>query len=225
MVDLGSPYVLKHAALTDTFFLKAPELVLRSRFKDIQPHCAVARPIGSGMGRIAADLIASLNENASEAGEQGAACLATQILDILAIAFEAVPTEMPEGPSLARAAVRKRALAYIDRRISDPTLDPAAVAAATGVSMRYLHKVFESSEKSVSAHIRAGFSMHGRTFPINGFANGRFPKLPSATVSRIKASSRPLLRKNLACRPGTFARLRARRIGLTRKLSRALVLK
>jgi AraC-like DNA-binding protein len=155
MVDLGSPYVLKHAGLTDTFFLKAPEVVLRSRFKDIQSHCAVARPIGPGMGRIAADLIASLNENASQAGEQGAACLATQILDILAIAFEAVPTEMPDGPSLARAAVRKRALVYIDRRTSDPTLDPATVAAAIGVSTRYLHKVFESSEKTVSAHIRA----------------------------------------------------------------------
>jgi len=62
---------------------------------------------------------------------------------------------MPEGPSLARAAVRKRALAYIDRRISDPALGPATVAAAIGVSTRYLHKVFEPSEKSVSAHIRA----------------------------------------------------------------------
>ena len=155
IVDLGSPYVLKHASLTDTFFLKAPEVVLRSRFKDIHSHCAVARPIGPGMGRIAADLIASLSENASQASEQGAACLATQILDILALAFEAAPTDAPEGPSLARAAVRKRALAYIDRRIGDPKLDPANIAAAIGVSTRYLHKVFELSEKSVSAHVRA----------------------------------------------------------------------
>ncbi len=155
MVDLASPYVLKHATPTDTFFLKAPEVVIRSRFKNIHSHCAVARPIGPGMGRIAADLIASLSENAAEAGKQGAACLATQILDILAIAFEAAPTDMPEGPSLARAAVRSRALAYIDRRITDPALDPATVAAAIGVSTRYLHRVFESSEKSVSAHIRA----------------------------------------------------------------------
>jgi AraC-like DNA-binding protein len=155
LVDLAAPYVLKHATLTDTFFLKAPEVVLKSRFKDIYAHCAVARPIGPGMGRIAADLIASLVENASETGKEGAACLATQILDILAMAFEATPTDMPEGPSLARTAVRKRALAYIDRWMSDPTLDPARVAAAIGVSRRYLHKVFESSEKSVSAHIRA----------------------------------------------------------------------
>jgi AraC-like DNA-binding protein len=155
MVDLASPYVLKHATLTDTFFLKAPEVVIRSRFKDIHSHCAVARPIGPGMGRIAADVIASLSENAGEAGEQGAACLATQILDILAIAFEAAPTDMPDGPSLARAAVRKRALAYIDRRISDPALGPATVAAAIGVSTRYLHRVYEPSEKSVGAYIRA----------------------------------------------------------------------
>jgi AraC-like DNA-binding protein len=155
LVDLGSPYVLKHAGVTDTFFLKAPEVVLRSKFKDVQSHCAVARPIGPGMGRIAADLIASLVQNASDAGEEAAACLATQILDILAIAFEAGPADMPEGPSLAQAAVRRRAFAYIDRRISDAALDPAMVAAAIGVSTRYLHRVFESSEKSLSTHIRA----------------------------------------------------------------------
>jgi AraC-like DNA-binding protein len=155
LVDLAAPYVLKHAGVTDTFFLKAPEVVLRSKFKDIHSHCAVARPIGPGMGRIAADMIASLVQNASEAGEQGAAYLATQILDILALAFEAAPTDLPEGPSLAQAAVRRRALAYIDRRISDAALDPAMVAAAIGVSTRYLHRVFESSEQSVSTHIRA----------------------------------------------------------------------
>jgi hypothetical protein len=68
LVDLASPYVLKHAGVTDTFFLKAPEVVLRSKFKDIHSHCAVARPIGPGMGSIAADMIASLVQNASEAG-------------------------------------------------------------------------------------------------------------------------------------------------------------
>src|SRR5215831_8229307 len=59
------------------------------------------------------------------------------------------------SPSLAQAATRRRALAYIDRRISDAALDPAMVAAAIGVSTRYLHRVFESSENSVSTHIRA----------------------------------------------------------------------
>jgi AraC-like DNA-binding protein len=154
LVDLGSPYVLKHSSVTDTFFLKAPEVVLRSKFKDIQSHCAVARPIGPGMGSIAADMIASLVQNASATGEQDAAYLATQILDIMAIAFESAPGDMPEGPSLAQAAIRRRALAYIDRRVGDPDLDPAMIAAAIGVSTRYLHRVFEASENSVGASIR-----------------------------------------------------------------------
>jgi hypothetical protein len=114
LVDLAAPYVLKHPGVTDTFFLKAPEVVLRSKFKDIQSHCAVARPIGPGMGSIAADMIASLVQNAGDAGEQGAACLATQILDILAIAFEAGPTDIPEGP-VACASRRAKARARLYR--------------------------------------------------------------------------------------------------------------
>jgi AraC-like DNA-binding protein len=155
LVDLGSPYVLKHSGVTDTFFLKAPEVVLRSKFKDLQSHCAVARPIGPGMGSIAADMIASLVQNAGATGGDGAACLATQILDILALAFESTHGDMPDGPSLAQAAIRRRALAYIDRRVGDPALDPARIAAAIGVSTRYLHRVFEAAENSVSASIRA----------------------------------------------------------------------
>jgi AraC-like DNA-binding protein len=218
LVDLASPYVLKHAGVTDTFFLKAPEVVLRSKFKDIHSHCAVARPIGPGMGSIAADMIASLVQNASEAGEQGAAYLATQILDILALAFEAAPTDMPEGPSLAQAAVRRRALAYIDRRISDAALDPAMVAAAIGVSTRYLHRVFESSETSVSTHIRAKRLQRARRiFPTIGCTNGRFRKLPSATALPIKVPSRLASKRNSACRREAFARRRARRIGIGRR--------
>jgi AraC-like DNA-binding protein len=155
LVDLGSPYVLKHSGVTDTFFLKAPEVVLRSKFADIQSHCAVARPIGPGMGSIAADMIASLVQNAGATGGPGATSLATQILDILAMTFESTPADMPDGPSLAQAAIRKRALTYIDRRVADPALDPAKIAAAIGVSTRYLHRVFEASENSVSASIRA----------------------------------------------------------------------
>ena len=138
LVDLASPYVLKHAGVTDTFFLKAPEVVLRSKFKDIRSHCAVARPIGPGMGSIAADMIASLVQNASEAGEQGAAYLATQILDILALAFEAAPTVCRRDRRLRRppcaGARLPISIAASAMRLSIPPRSPLQSASRRAIS-------------------------------------------------------------------------------------------
>jgi AraC-like DNA-binding protein len=179
ILDLGSPYFLRHATSTDTFFLKVPGAVLNARFRDIHAHCAVSRPTSVGMGSIAADLITSLSKHVGEASSDAAACLATQMLDILALTFEAGPNNMPEGPSLARQALRRRAVAYIDRRLGDPSLDPATVAGALGISTRYLHKVFEQSDVSVAAYIRAKRLERAR----EDLADGRLGRRPIAEIA------------------------------------------
>ncbi len=43
---------------------------------------------------------------------------------------------------------------YIDRRLTDPALGPAEIAAAVGISTRYLHKLFEAEQHTVSLYIR-----------------------------------------------------------------------
>jgi AraC-like DNA-binding protein len=43
---------------------------------------------------------------------------------------------------------------YIDRRLADPTLGPAEIAAAVNISTRYLHKLFAAEHRSVSQYIR-----------------------------------------------------------------------
>lgn len=154
LIDLASPFVLGHAEPTESFFLKAPTAMLEPRFRDLRAHCAVTRPVGTGIGRIAADLFTSLSENAPAVGPREMAPLASQTLDLLGLVFEADGADMPFAPAVGRAGIRRRALAYIDRRLADPELGPAEVAAAVGVSTRYLHRVFEDSERSVSAHIR-----------------------------------------------------------------------
>jgi AraC-like DNA-binding protein len=155
VLDLSAPFVLKHATATESFFLKVPSVVLRPRFRDIHGHCAVSRPVGAGMGRIAADIIASFNAHISAIDPNRAGQLADQILDTLGLVFESGADDLPEGPSLARAAIRRRALAHIERQLSDPELDPASVASAIGISTRYLHRAFQDSGRSVNAHIRA----------------------------------------------------------------------
>jgi transcriptional regulator GlxA family with amidase domain len=43
---------------------------------------------------------------------------------------------------------------YIDRHLRDPGLSPATIAKANAVSIRTLHRLFESGDESVSAVIR-----------------------------------------------------------------------
>jgi AraC-like DNA-binding protein len=47
-----------------------------------------------------------------------------------------------------------RAKDYIDRTLTDPDLDPATVAAAVGVSLRYLHKLFAAQGLGIAEYIR-----------------------------------------------------------------------
>lgn len=71
-------------------------------------------------------------------------------IELLAAALQ----EDPIGPPGHPAVVRSAAETYIDRHLSDPTLTPATVAAVVGVSLRTLHRAYESADDTVSSLIR-----------------------------------------------------------------------
>ncbi len=52
-----------------------------------------------------------------------------------------------------RAASRERILHFVARHFRDPNLDPRAIAAACHVSLRYLHRLFADSERTVVEHV------------------------------------------------------------------------
>jgi AraC-like DNA-binding protein len=57
------------------------------------------------------------------------------------------------------AGSRQRALLvrvkdYIDRRLADPRLGPVEIAAAVGISPRYLHQLFAAEQRSVGHYVR-----------------------------------------------------------------------
>jgi AraC-like DNA-binding protein len=154
MLDLDAPYFQEHSGLAESYFLKLPNALSARRFAEIRNHCAVVRPVTGGVGGIAADLIESLCRNAGGADAATAPKLAGQILDIVTLAFEAGPGDEPEGPSLARNAIRRRAMAFMDRHLGNSGLDVAEIAAGVGVSVRYLHRCFADTGASVGETLR-----------------------------------------------------------------------
>ena len=153
-LNLDAPYAHEHRGAAETYFLRVPNTMSRSRFREIRDHCAVPCQVTTGVRAIAADLIASLCRHASETDAYTAAALATQLLDVVVLAFGVPPGDNPDGPSIARNVVRRHALAYIDNHLSNPDLDPNQIANAVGVSLRYLQQSFADIESSVRDALR-----------------------------------------------------------------------
>ena|SRR6266498_1244279 len=57
-------------------------------------------------------------------------------------------------PTTARRALLERIYAFMAERLADPGLSPGTIAAAHHISVRYLHKLFETQPSTVAGWIR-----------------------------------------------------------------------
>jgi AraC-like DNA-binding protein len=81
--------------------------------------------------------------------------LSAALTDLLVVGLAGlVDRRSAVSPEGYRRALLWRVRAFVEERLGDPDLSPAVVAAANGVSVRYLHRLFESEEATVAGWIR-----------------------------------------------------------------------
>lgn len=132
--------------------------------------------------------------------------VASRCVSVLIELLAATLTELPTK-SLSADAMRESAIRWIDRHLSDPDLDPAQIAAATGISVRYLHRLFEGSGTTVSSYIRSKRMQRIRADLLD-------PSLRDLTITRIgarwgtpdSAHLSRLFRKEFGCSPSDIRR-------------------
>lgn len=173
MLDLSEPYTLRHRGQTDSYFLKIPKRTLHIRLRDVAARCAVEYPGHAGIAAIGSDLIRSLGHHAGGTDAATTSALADHIVDFFGIMFEAAEGQLAESSSVARSAIHRRAIAHIDRHLSDPDLSPEAIATALRISLRYLHRAFEGSGQSVGSTIRSRRLTRCRDALLRGGATSR----------------------------------------------------
>jgi len=96
--------------------------------------------------------------NALTTKPQGVANPVQDVLHIARLAMAArgrLALMMPEVKSAIRAGLYQAAREIMSRGLHDPRLNPATVAAELGVSIRYLHMLFENSAMSFSRTLTA----------------------------------------------------------------------
>jgi len=66
----------------------------------------------------------------------------------------ATPPTSPGSCTAASAARHAQLLLFVEAALADPSLSPAKVAAANGLSVRQLHRLFRESGRSFGQHLR-----------------------------------------------------------------------
>ncbi|MCK2220614.1 helix-turn-helix domain-containing protein [Actinomadura sp. ATCC 31491] len=153
--DFTRPYELAYDSAVRLAVFSFPRDLLTLPVDAVARLAAV--PIGgeSGTAALAVPLLRRVAADHETYAPASAARLSGVVMDLVGTAVaerleltRALPEDSRERTLLLRVH------AFIEQHLGDPELDPAAVAAAHHVSVRYLHRLFEPEQTTVAAWIR-----------------------------------------------------------------------
>lgn len=109
-------------------------------------HLTAENPLAALLG----SYLTTLSEQVA-AGKDTASATVDVTLELLAAAFRANSSKDNHTP---RKKLQNRVLQYIEARLGDADLTPAAIAEANGISTRYLYLLFNTQGLSVAGWVR-----------------------------------------------------------------------
>ena len=132
-----------------------PRSLLPLRPDEVARLTAVGIPGDQGTGALLSSLARQLVRQLDHCAEADGARLGTAVLDLLTVALAArLDRGSAVPPDTRQRALLHRIHAYIEVRLGDPALTPGQIAAAHHISIRYLHKLFETEQTTVADWIR-----------------------------------------------------------------------
>jgi AraC-like DNA-binding protein len=152
--DTSRPFSLTSVGRHEMLLVFVPRTLLGAHADRMCAATARVADGSSGIGAIAGPFLRSVWDGLEDGGER----LAREDLAEGALALvRALHTDDGEAAAAVRSpsasVMLVRMKSWIDAHLSDAELDPEAVARAHFVSVRYVHKLFEGEERSVSRWI------------------------------------------------------------------------
>jgi AraC-like DNA-binding protein len=154
LLHLNSPFLFRHGARVEKVGVKIPGAMLQSRVTHLDRHCAIPRRANEGIARLTANHVNSVCGDAPFMSDELAHGVSRTTSDLFGLLFAGSEPSILPDETAVRAALRRRCMAFIDAHFADPGIDPAAIAQALGISVRYLHRCFEAADASVMEYLR-----------------------------------------------------------------------
>lgn len=155
LVDTSLPFQCVHE-VSDVVCLTIPWTLLPAAQQRPDAVAGVLIGGGEGPGALLSSLVRQLPGHIEGIDGQEGFRVGTALVDLLSATL-AVTNGRPdhEVTDGARRSLVQCILAYIEDHLADPELSPSKVAEAHHISVRYLHKLFVSQDRTVAGFIRS----------------------------------------------------------------------
>jgi AraC-like DNA-binding protein len=153
--DTTRPYDLRLDGPFGMVVLMFPRSLLNVPERSLRLITGQRIPGDRPLPRLIGPFVTGLTQHTDNHVPETNRLLCDALLDMLAAALaDELGIDTSPSPGPRQAAMLHRIKTYIDDQLSDPDLDPTAIAAAHHISPRYLRKLFEAEGDSVSRWIR-----------------------------------------------------------------------
>lgn len=146
-------YELQCSGEVRSLYLELPRDEFAERFP--RERIPVSATINStqGLGRIATEFCSMLATESSKLDADVRLQLGGQLMDMLAVTLQSAEADMPSSDGSVQQARLRLVKQWIERQLGEPDLSLERIASANGMSLRYLHQLFQAGDMSASEWI------------------------------------------------------------------------
>lgn len=154
ILESHRPFELNFDAAFDVWVFGFPRHLVRLAEHERRRLAAQSVNCRTGLAGVASRALQDLALHSEELGGEPPGSVLSMANDLVVTLFREHLSKSSELGGAMHATVPLRVKHYIDQRLADPALGPDEVAAAFGISTRYLHRLFESEHETVAQYIR-----------------------------------------------------------------------
>ncbi|QFY08171.1 helix-turn-helix domain-containing protein [Nonomuraea phyllanthi] len=153
--DFSRPYELAYDSAVQLAVFSLPRDLLTLPGGAVDALTAVPITAESGTAALAVPLLHRVTADIETYRPDSAARLSTVVTDLISTAVaERAEQVRSLSPDSRQRVLLLKVRAFIEQRLGQADLDPATIADAHHISVRYLHRLFESESTTVAAWIR-----------------------------------------------------------------------